>query len=259
MNRCLVPDQHDGAAPTSQQMLQKVNDLVTGQIATIRLRTPSNLASAGCDQQRSNRINPLIVLNAGAHRGRLSPRRPRPLEGADQRLSIFVNKDKRCTQLTPLFLSWATRTVSSAQSLRRHAEKRVAVASGNSTSCVATDTTPRWSHTGHQTNPKSNGQCDQVSNSPQHSRGHTPPSAGPSPVLSIVAASNGRDDGKPCGSVSVCLADARLLVATVEDCAASRPPLSLLGLRHGLVVATQALASAVRPVERMFLWVSCPI
>jgi len=92
MNRCFVPDQHDGAAYPSQQMLQEFNDLVAGQITLVRLGTPADFASAGCNQQSANRIDPLVVLQAGPNLGRLSSRCPGSLEGTDQRLPIFVNK-----------------------------------------------------------------------------------------------------------------------------------------------------------------------
>jgi len=142
MNRCLAPNQYDGAAHTPQQMLQEVDDLVTGQVARVRLGTQSNCASARRDQQSCNRIDPLVVLNAGPNLGCLPSRGPGSLERTDQRLPIFVNKYKGCAQVTPLFLSWATCTVSSVRSLRHHAGRRAAVAFDNSSLCAARDTIP---------------------------------------------------------------------------------------------------------------------
>ncbi len=63
MNRRFVPPQHDGTAYPSQQMLQEFNDLVAGQITLVRPGTPADFASAGRDQQRTNRIDPLVVMN----------------------------------------------------------------------------------------------------------------------------------------------------------------------------------------------------
>jgi hypothetical protein len=259
MNRRLVPDQHDGAAHTSQQMLQEFKDLVAGQITLVRLGTQTDFASAGRDQQRSNRIDPLIVLNAGPNLGRLSPRRPCPLEGTDQRLPIFVNKYKGCAQVTPLFLSWAIYTVSSGRSRRRHAGRRAAVAFDNSNPYAARDTTPRWDDTEFQTDARSNERYDQASNSPPRNREHTPPSTGTAPVVSTVAVSNDMDDKEALNSASAYYAAAVFPLAIVEHCVVSRPLLSLPVSRRDLAVATQALASDVRQADRMSQLVSCSI
>jgi hypothetical protein len=246
MNRRFVPDQHDGTAHPSQQMLQEFNDLVAGQITLIRLGTQADFASAGRDQQRANRIDPLIVLNAGPDLGRLSPRCPGSLEGTDQRLPIFVNKYKGCTQVTPLFLSWARCTVSSERSRRHHAGRRAAVAFDNSNPSVARDTIPRWGDTEFETDAKSPEQSGQASNSPLRNPEHTPPSTGLAPVVSTVAVSNDMDDREALNSAFACYAEAVFPVASVEHCAGSRPLLSPPVPRRDLCVATQALAPDVR-------------
>jgi len=259
MDRRFVPDQHDGATHSSQQVLQEFNDLVARQITLVRLGTQTDAPSAGRDQQGANCIDPLIVLNAGPNLGRLSPRCPGPLEGTDQRLPIFVNKDKGCAQVTPLFLSWATDNVSSEQSRRRHAGRRGAVAFDNSTPCAAGDTTPHWNGIEFQTDARSNAQCDQASNSPPHNREHTPPSTRPAPVASTVAVSNDMDDREALNSASACYAAAVIPVASVEHCVVSHPPLSQLVSRRDPVVPTQVLASDVQRVDQMSQLVSCSI
>jgi hypothetical protein len=246
MDRRFVPDQHDGTAYPSQQLLQEFNDLVASQITLVRFGTQADFASAGRDQQRANRIDPLVVLDAGPNLGRLSPRRPGPLEGTDQRLPIFVNKDKGCTQVPPLFLSWARDTVSSGRSRRRHAGRRAAVAFDNSNPSVARDTIPHWGDTEFQTDARSTEQYGQASNSLLRNREHTPPSTGPAPVVSTVAVSNDMDDREALNSASACYAEVVLPVAIVEHCAVSRPLLSLPVPRRDLCVAAQALAPDVR-------------
>ena len=259
MNRCFVPDQHDGAAYPSQQMLQEFNDLVAGQITLVRLGTQADFASAGCNQQSANRIDPLVVLQAGPNLGRLSSRCPGSLEGTDQRLPIFVNKYKGCTQVTPLFLSWARDTVSSGRSRPRHVGRRAAVVFDNSIACVAGDTTPRSDDTEFQTDAGSTVRYAPASNNPRRTREHWPPSTGLAPVASTVAVSNDMDDREALNSASACYAVAVFPVASVEHCGVSRPPLVQLVPGRALVLPVQVLASDVRRAARMSQLVSCSL
>lgn len=259
MNRRFVPDQHDGAAYPSQQMLQEFNDLVAGQITLVRLGPQADSASAGRDQQSANRIDPLVVLKAGPNLGRLSSRRPGSFEGTDQRLPIFVNKYKGCTQVTPLFLSWARDTVSSGQSRPRHAGRSAAVVFDNSTSYAAGDTTPRSDDTEFQTDAGSTVQYAPASNSPQRTRAHWPPATGLAPVAATVAVSTDMDDRVGLNSASACYAVAVFPVASVEHCGVSRPPLVQLVPGRALVLPAQVLASDVRRAAWMSQLVSCSI
>jgi len=259
MDGRFVPNQDDRAAHMSQQMLQKVDDLVTGQVALVRLGTQADFASTRCDQQGRNRIDSLVVLNAGSNLGRVSPRSPRSLERADQRLSIFVNKDKGCTQVTPFFLSWARCTVSSVQSFRHHAETRCAAAFDNSTPCDARDAIHRSGGSAHRTTAKSHARCGQVSNSLQHNRRLMHLAGVLFPVASIVAASNGMDDEAVSDSASACGAVAVRSIAIVERCVASRQPFPQPVLWRDLVAAAQARAPAVRQADGMFQLISCAV
>jgi hypothetical protein len=65
MNRGFVPDQNDWTVHLSKQMSQEVNDLFAGQVAAIRLGTQFDPAATWCDEQRTDRIDTLVVLNAG--------------------------------------------------------------------------------------------------------------------------------------------------------------------------------------------------
>jgi hypothetical protein len=259
MNRRLVPDQYDGAAYPSQQLLQEFNDLVAGQITLVRLGTPADFATAGRNQQRANCIDPLVVSQAGPNLGRLSSRCPGSLEGTDQRLPIFVNKYKGCTQVTPLFLSRARDTVSSGRSRPRHAGRRAAVVFDNSTSYAAGDTTPRSDDTEFQTDAGSTVRYAPASNSPRRTREHWPPATGLAPVAATVAVSNDRDDREDLNSASACDAVAVFPVASVEHCGVSRPPLVQLVPGRALVLPAQVLVSDVRRAAWMSQLVSCSI
>ena len=259
VNRCFVPDQHDGTAHASQQMSQEVNDLVAGQITLIRFGTQADFASAGRDQQRTYRIDPLIVLQARPNLGRVSPRRPSPFEGTHQRLPIFVNQYKGCAQVTPLFLSWARDTVSSARSRPRYAGRSVAVAFDSSSPYAARDTRPRYDDTEFQTDAGSTGQCASASNSPECNREHMPPSTELAPVSATIAVSNDMDDRAAWNSALAHYAGAGCPVATVEHCVGSHRSLAQPVPECAPVLPTQVLAPDVRRADGMSQLVSCAI
>ena len=224
MNRRFVPDQHDGPAHPSQQMLHEFNHLVASQITLIRLGTPADFASTGRDQQRANGVDPLVVLQAGPNRGCLPARCPSSLEGTDQRLPIFVNQYQGGTQVTPLFLSWARDTVSSGRSRPHHAGRRAVAAFDNSTSCAAGGTTPRSADTEFQTDAESPVRYAPVSNSLRRIRAHWLPATGHAPSAATVAVSNDMDGGEALNSASAWYTVAVFPVASVEHCGLSRPP-----------------------------------
>ena len=241
----------------SQQVPQEVNDLVAGQITLVRLCAQADLASARCDQQRANCIDPLVVLKARSHLGRVSPRCPGSLEGTDQRLPIFVNKNKGCAQVVPLFLSWARHTVSSGRSRPRCAGRSAAVVFDNSIPYAARDTTRSSGDTEFQTDAGSSGRYAPASNSPRRNHAHWPLSTELAPVASTVAASNDIADGAGVNPVSACPPVAVFPVAIVEYCEVSRPPLLQLGPECVPVSPEQVLASDVRRVVQMSQLVSC--
>jgi len=259
MNGRFVPNQNDRAAHMLQQMLQKINDLVTRQVALVRLGSQADFASTRRDQKGRNRIDALVVLNAGANLGRVSPRSPSALERADQRLPIFVNQDKGCTQVAPLFLSWAKCTVSSGQSARHHAETRCAAAFDNSTPRAVRDATHHSDGNVYGTTAKSHARCGQGSNSLQHNRGPRHLAGVPFPFASIVAASNGMDDEAVSDSASAWGAGAVRSVASVEHCVASRQPSPQPVLWCDLVAAAPARAPVVQQADGTFQSISCTI
>jgi len=240
-------------------MLQEINDLVAGQITLIRLGTQADFASAGRDQQCANRVDSLVVLQARRNRGRLSARGPGALEGTDQRLPIFINKDKGGTQVTPLFLSWATDTVSSGRSRPRHAGRHAAAVFDNSTPSAAGDTTPRSDDIECQTDARSTGRYAAASNNPLRTHEHRPPSTGLAPIAATVAVSADMDDREGLDSASVGYAVAVFPVASAEHCGVSRPPRMQLVPGRALVLSAQVLAADVRQAAWMSQLVSCSI
>ena len=132
----------------SKQMAQEVNDLLAGQVAAIRLGAQFDLAPTRRDEQRTDRIDTLMVLKTGPNSRRLTPRCPSALERADQRLPIFINKYKGCAQVTPLFLSMAKCIASNGRSAYHPVETRRVAASDNSSPGGVTHAKRHWADTG---------------------------------------------------------------------------------------------------------------
>jgi hypothetical protein len=172
VNWRFIPDQHDRAVYMSKQMLHEVNDLLPRQVAAVRLGPQSDPASSRCDQQCPNGVDMLIVLNTGSNPGCLPARCPSAFDRTDQRLSVFVNEYQGCSQVMPLFLSWAIRTASNEQAPDHHVERQHAVASGNSSACAVTDARLHWACSVHRIVSRSNRPCEPMSSNPQHNRRH---------------------------------------------------------------------------------------
>jgi len=252
MNGGLVPHQNDGAPHSPQQLPQEIDDLVARQVAFVRLGTQSDDAFAWCDQQRCNRVDPLIVLNARPNSGSLASWRPRSLERTDQRLPIFIEKNQGRTQVMPLFLSWARYNASNAQSQPRHAERRHAAAFDNSSPCVARDTTPRWTCSGYQTDAQSAGQSARGSNSLRHVRKQRPLATKSAPVVSTAVVLNDKADAAVVRAASACCVAAAFPVASVARCGESRPQRSQPGSWRNPVAAMLGRALGAPPVVPMF-------
>ncbi len=201
MNRCIIPDQNDWTSHVSQQMSQEVNDLLTRQVAAIRLSAQFDLAATRRDEQRANRIDARVVLKTGPNPRRLTPRGPGALNRTDQRLPIFINKDKGCAQVTPLFLSSARCIASNGRSPCHPVETRRVAASDNSTPSGVTHAKRRWVDTGRQTTSRSPARSAPMSSSLRRTRGRGHLSAASVPAVSTVAPTS--DWGVPAGRCSV--------------------------------------------------------
>lgn len=256
MDRCVIPDQNDWTAHVPQQMSQEVNDLLAGQVAAIRLGAQFDLASARRDEQRADRIDTRVVLNAGPNSRRLTAGCPSALERADQRLPIFINKHKGCAQVTPLFLSTAKCIASNARSPCHPAEKRRVAASDNSSPCGVTHAKRRWADTGRQTTSRSHARSAPTSSSLPHTLGRRPLSAASVLAVSTVEQTSGQDvrDGL-CSVFGVGRSAPR--VASGERCVCWRRRHVLPRLDFCLAVIRRGLVSGVRLTVDRFHLVSC--
>lgn len=74
MNRMLVPDHDDGTRNTPQKVFQKENDFFPGDCLGMGLRMQFNFALFWTDADRSDEIQALLVIDAGAQNRRLATR-----------------------------------------------------------------------------------------------------------------------------------------------------------------------------------------
>lgn len=115
-----------------QQTLQEFNDLFARYTPVVQFDPQFNSSRFRRDQQGTYHIGALMMVEAGAHAGRLTARGPNPLEGTDQRFATFIEENQGGAEGLPLFLSKASDSASNKQfQLHRVAAPTVA-ASGNS-------------------------------------------------------------------------------------------------------------------------------
>jgi hypothetical protein len=242
----------------SKQMMQKSNDLFAREAALIRPGPQSDLALSRCDQQGADRVYSLVVLDAGPNFGRLASRCPCPFDGTNQRMSAFIDKNKRRAQFKPLFLSWAKHNASSGRSLLHCAEMKLAEVSGSSTPFVAARAGPSWDDNGHRTTPRLRVRFDPASSSLRRNPAHTHRAVEPFPIASSAARSDGGDAPvTACSCVE--FADVVHPAASVEHCVALLPGFPPHRSMGGPFSTTEGHAFDTRLAAVQFLLVSCPI
>lgn len=90
MNFVAIPEQKDGTWHEPQNLFQENDDLFRTQVALKRAHTQTDFAQFWTDQQRAQEIEPLVMIQAGPRRWRLSAWRPAPLERRHQREACFI-------------------------------------------------------------------------------------------------------------------------------------------------------------------------
>jgi len=172
MDGVVIPYQNDLAWNAPQYLLQKSNHLFTAQAVPIRTCRQSDLATIRADQQCTQQIQSLVVLQTGPQSGRMSSKRPAAFERRDQGKAALIFKNQRGQQLTPLFLSLARRAVSRRRSFPRRVGLPNVAPSGYSNPCDPSHTTHHWTQSVLQTAPKSHDRSDRASSNLQHIREH---------------------------------------------------------------------------------------
>lgn len=194
MNGMVVPNQDDIARELAKQLLQKGNHLLASQAMAIRANGQFELMSTGQYNHSTQKVETFMMVQTGSNGRRLSTRRPGTLERRNQREATFIFKHQRGSQFTPLFLSWAKHSVSSA-ALFCHLAALPLV--GDIDYSIPSDpeyATRYLDDSGSQTCPRSNGLCDPRSSNLL--RTHVRRRLATTPALTPVIARqiNGMDD-----------------------------------------------------------------
>ena len=173
MDGMVIPHQNDLTWNDPQQLLQESHNFFATQATPVRTRGQFDRVAIRFYQQRTQQVQPLVMLQAGADGWRVSARRPAAFERRDQREAAFIYKNQPGLQFTPLFLSLAKLAASRKQSLPRRVGSPAAAASGCSSPCDPSHARLHWAHTGPQTVPRSHARSVPASSSLLHIRGHT--------------------------------------------------------------------------------------
>lgn len=174
MNGMVIPEQHDRATHTPEYLSQKRDHLLAGKGVTIGLDRQPQPATPRRHQQGTEQIEALTMPQARAYGWGLPARRPGAFEWRDQGKSAFIFKNQGGPLLTPLFLSAARHTVSTARWLGRHGTGIVVAVADSSSPAAVAYATPHWGDNARQTAPRLGGRFGPASNSLQHSLGIRP-------------------------------------------------------------------------------------
>src|SRR5688572_25102205 len=116
MDGMMIPHENNFTSDRPKQLFQKGDDLHTAQCASVRsdaqLETFFTMIRNAYSTQQ---IQSLMVIQTGAHHGRVPTRRPSPFQWRNERKAAFIFKNQRGFQLTPLFLSVAKCISSNAE------------------------------------------------------------------------------------------------------------------------------------------------
>ncbi len=104
----MIPYENNFTSDRPKQLLQKGYNLHTGQRASVGTDAqPETFFTMIRNKDSTQQIQSLMVIQTGAHHGRVPTRRPSPFQWRNERKAAFIFKNQRGFQLTPLFLSVA--------------------------------------------------------------------------------------------------------------------------------------------------------
>ena len=115
VNRMAIPNHDNGARHPIKNLLKEGNHLFTGQTMPIRTDTQTNSFAFRRDQQGSQQVETLVMINGGLLDRCLTSPRPGPFQWRNQRKTAFILQNEGSAQLATLFLSWAVLLSSTAR------------------------------------------------------------------------------------------------------------------------------------------------
>ena len=187
VDRMAVNDQHQGSGYNPQKLFQKGDHLFTGQSMPVGLNTEPYPSALGRNQQRTQKIETLIVSDAGPLAGGLASSGPGAFERRDQREAAFIFQNEGRAQLATLFLSWVALPLSNVPP-RPHPVARGSVGDVDCSSpSAASRARQHWGCSGPQTTPRSHVQSGRASSNLQRTRRHRRLGPEPFPAVSLAS------------------------------------------------------------------------
>lgn len=146
MDGMVIPNQNKGTCYRAQDLFEKEDHLFTTQTLSKGSHRQFYFPAARADQESTQQVQALMMIQAGAHTGCLSARSPAAAQGRDQRKSTFIFQNQPGAQLTAFFLSWAADAPSNSRSLPRPAEWPGVAPVDCSSPCGSANATRRSAH-----------------------------------------------------------------------------------------------------------------
>lgn len=115
VDRMAIPNHDNGAGHPIKNLLKEGDHLFTCQTMPIRTDTQTNVFAFRRDQQRSQQVETLVMINGGLLDRCLATSRPGPFQWRNQRKTAFILQNEGGAQLATLFLSLAVLLSSIAQ------------------------------------------------------------------------------------------------------------------------------------------------
>jgi hypothetical protein len=252
MDRMVIPHQHNRSANASHQGHQKGDHFFATQGATMRADHQFQPTTFRRHQYGPQQVQPFVMIQTGAHPGRLAAWRPSPFEWRNQRKTALIFDHQRRVQVTPLFLSAARRSAASALPPDHRDQTDGVAVADNSSRAAARCARRHWDGNGHQTAARLHGQSGRASSNLQHNRAHKRRVSRLAPVV----ATGGSSTAGGGQAVDAAWATERLVANVVLYV-----PLRLIARRSGpsiyppVKVSTRVDDGLL--TDQMFLWLSC--
>src|SRR5512141_2072498 len=106
MDRMAIPDQNDGTRQPVENLLKEGDHFFTCQAMPIRTDTQTNSFAFRRDQQRSQQVETLVMVDGGLPDRCLTTSRPGPFERRNKGKTAFILQNEGSAQLATLFLYW---------------------------------------------------------------------------------------------------------------------------------------------------------
>jgi hypothetical protein len=167
-----IPDQNDVTGYPIENLLKEDDYLFTCETMPIRTDTQTNSFAFRRDQQRSQQVETLVMIDGCPLNRCLASPRPSSVKRRDKGKTAFIFQNEGSAQLATLFLSLAVPLSSTAQWLP-HFDATVGVAVvGCSNPSAASHARQHWSHSERQIVARSPEQSDPGSSSLRYTQRH---------------------------------------------------------------------------------------